>query len=175
MRTSEQWWKETKATPELILEWLKKQYTGEVTAAKRILELGTKFTVSDHYKDVLAVISTQEETHALWIKQLLATRGVDTPVVGKSEDRYWKETLPGIVDFETGSAVAAHAEKMRLARIRAISNDPTADADIREVFKKILKDEIFHEKAFRSMSTPEAMAKTFPNHEEGAKILGLTK
>ena len=48
--------------------------------------------------------------------KLLRARGAK-PVVLDKDERYWRETLDGIDSFESGAAVAAHAEEMRLARI----------------------------------------------------------
>lgn len=172
MKTSAQWWEETKSSPAKLVEWLHKQYTGEVTAAARINLMGMRFNVSTKAKSILAAIADQETQHAAWIGELLTARG-ETPSIGESENRYWKDTLPGITDFEHGSAVAAHAEKMRLQRIEVISNDPQAPEDIRLAFTKILKDELWHEKAFRSLSTPSALQATLANHEAGAATLGL--
>ena len=172
MKTSLTWWTEVKASPSLLKDWLVKQYRGEVTAADRIRVLANQFSVSGQDRKTLEVIASQEETHASWVLGLLNARGIN-PSVENAEDRYWASTLPGIDSFETGTAVAAHAEKMRLERIQVISEDQDAPEDIQSVFKKILVDELFHERAFRSMSTPAAMEKTHGNHELGRKALGL--
>lgn len=172
MKTSKQWWDEVKASPEAINEWLQKQYTGEVTAADRIVRLGEQFDANPKAQKILATIAAQEAQHAEWIRALLVVRGIN-PEVGNAEKRYWAKTLPGIVDFETGAAVAAHAEKMRLERIQVICDDEDAPWDIRYTFKKILKDELWHEKAFRALSTDDALEKTLHGHEEGRESLGL--
>lgn len=173
MKTSQEWWDETKNDPEKLHAWLQKQYTGEVTAATRIMEFRDKFASNNpKASKSLEYIAGQERKHAKWIGELLNNRGYQ-PVIAEPHKRYWKEALPGIADFETGSAVAAHAEKMRLDRIRVIANDKTAPHDIVEVFRKILPEEEFHERRFRAMSTPEAMQATLANHEAGAASLGL--
>lgn len=125
---------------------------------------------------MLSVISGQEKQHAQWVKELLENRGisVDDKSIAEAEERYWKHTLPGIDSFETGAAVAAHAENMRLERIRAICSDPESPADIRDVFQNILKDEVFHAKAFESMASEEALEQTKGNHELGLVALGLS-
>jgi len=173
MKTSQQWWEETKSSHEKLVAWLEKQYTGEVTAATRILDLRDKFHASGLNHRMLTFIAEQEQKHAIWIAELLANRGVGQPEVGDPNRRYWKETLKGIEDFETGCAVGAHAEAMRLDRIRAIAMDESAPKDIRETFQKIQVEEVGHERLFRTMSTPEAMAATLHNHEAGAAALGL--
>lgn len=172
MKTSKQWWDETKADPVKVNNWLQQQYTGEITAAGRIVDFGDKYAATDKEKKILNFIADQERTHADWIKTLLVTRGIE-PKLSNPNKRYWKEALPGISDFATGAAVAAHAEAMRLDRIRVISDDEQAPADIRFTFMKILKDEIGHERMFRQLSNPAALEATLGHHEAGAKSLGL--
>jgi hypothetical protein len=94
--------------------------------------------------------------------------------VAEKQDRYWQRTVPEVTDLATGAAVGAHAEKMRLQRIEAIANDADADADIRSVFARILPQERFHERAFRSLATPAALAATEGAHELGRRVLGLS-
>jgi len=172
MKTSLSWWSEVKASPSLLQGWLVKQYRGEVTAASRIRTLAANYHISKQQAATLQLIASQEEQHAEWVLELLKARGIN-PTLENAEDRYWAKTLPGIEDFETGAAVGAHAEAMRLDRIRVIANDDTAPEDIRSTFKRILIDERFHERAFRKMSTPEALEKTRGNHDLGKTALGL--
>ncbi len=176
MKTSQQWWNEVKSDSAKLTDWLHKQYRGEVTAGYRVRKFAEQYTDKDSREfKILNMIGQQEETHASWIKDIMDARGinVDASDIVNAEKRYWSATLPGIKDFVTGSAVAAHAEGMRLDRIRAISYDEDAPEDIRSVFKKILKDETWHESAFRSLSTPEALAETEGNHKLGLEALGL--
>lgn len=173
MKTSQQWWDEVKASPELFNDWLVKQYRGEVTASKRIIRLADNYESQFHH--VLAKIAEQEMQHAEWIEELLNARNieVDPQEVLKAENRYWAHTLPGIDSFETGAAVAAHAEAMRLERIKVIADDPDSPKDVRDTFRKILKDELFHERAFKFMAGDVAMTKTQGNHDLGLQALGL--
>lgn len=173
MKTSKQWWEEVKADTAKFNEWLAKQFVGEVTAAHRINKLGEQFSQDKQTMRTLQIISVQEMTHAQWIGELMEARGLEIPRVRDAENRYWRATMNGIKDFETGAAVAAHAEKMRLERIQVICDDEDSPADVREVFQKILKEEIFHEKAFRGMSSITALEATLGNHELGLTALGL--
>lgn len=172
MQTAASWWESVKSDEAKINEWLIKQYRGEITAVERIMQFGLQYAETEHQSKVLHAIAAQEKQHAQWIRELLETRNIE-PVVENAEKRYWANTLPGIESFETGAAVAAHAEGMRLARIRVISSDEDAPSDIREVFKKILKDEEWHEQAFTQLSSPEALEATKSNHEAGLEALGL--
>lgn len=173
MKTSAQWWAETKADPEKLIDWLKRQYTGERTAVVRLEKLLADYPPENpKYLAVVRTIIAQEAQHADWVGELLIARGVELEV-GESENRYWAETLEGIDSFDTGSAVAAHAEAMRLERIGVIANDEDAPADIREVFRKILPDEKFHTNAFQFMASEEALEATAGSHQLGLKALGL--
>ena len=75
---------------------------------------------------------------------------------------------------ETGAAVGAHAERMRLERIEAIAGDAEAPADIRQVFARILPQERFHERAFRSLAGDDALRRTASAHALGREALGLS-
>lgn len=170
--TTNSWWQATKADPQKLAAWLIDQLRGEATAAGRIRLLRDRFAGDDSARRVLSVIADQEETHATWVKELLAVRGLPTVVVDEPE-RYWQAPLAGIADFATGCAVGAHAERMRLERIEAIANDVDAADDIRAVFAKILPQERFHERAFRLLAGPDALERTRAAHELGRAALGL--
>jgi rubrerythrin len=118
-------------------------------------------------------IARQEETHAAWVGELLRVRGEEPAVIAGKVERYWQATVPGIESWESGCAVAAHAEAMRLERIRVIATDPDAPADIREVFARILPQEEFHERAFRAFASDEALTAALEGHIVGAEALGL--
>lgn len=171
-KTSQQWWTEVKADPEKFNGWLVRQYRGEVTASQRILGFASAHAPDDTAVRILTTIAKQETQHAEWVLALLKTRGIEPDLRG-AEKRYWKETMPQITSFETGCAVGAHAEKMRLERIHTIATDPTAPADVKETFSRILKDELFHEAAFREMAGPKALEATVASHQKGRELLGL--
>lgn len=175
MRTSQEWWNEVKNDPVKFNEWLIKQYRGEVTAVNRIRVFKENFATRERDRIVLDQIINQEIQHANWILDLLESRAVRPALwlFEEAEKRYWKDVLPGIESFETGSAVAAHAEKMRLERIRVIAGDEDTPDDVRDVFKRILSDEEFHTLAFTVMSSPDALEATRHDHERGMEALGL--
>lgn len=172
MRTAEQWWAETKADEGALRAWLIKQHRGEASAAARIRKFRDEYAPAGEPRAVLSLIADQEERHARWVLDLLKARGIDPDVDG-AEERYWSQTLPAIESFETGAAVGAHAEAMRLRRIRAIVFDASAPADVREVFAKILPEEEFHERALRRLAGDVAMSQTAGAHARGEQLLGL--
>ena len=172
-RTSKKWWSEVKNDSHLFLDWLQDQYHGEVTAHRRILDFARTYVPPESpWRGVLETIAAQELTHAAWVGELLEARGLTAKVLNKDE-RYWERTLPAIDSFESGAAVAAHAEQMRLERIEVIANDPTAPVDARSVFKRILPQERFHARAFSRMAGHEAMAQALAKHELGMEAIGL--
>ncbi len=170
--TSQEWWDALKHRPEQLLAWLLDQYRGEATAAERIERLRDAYGAEPRAQRVLTVIADQERKHAGWVGGLLRTRGVD-PIVSDKQDRYWKRALPGVQDFETGCAVGAHAERMRLERIEVIAADPDTPEDIRGVFTRILPEERFHERAFRTLAGARALEATRGAHALGRQALGL--
>ena len=173
MKTSADWWAETRDNPERLVDWLYDQYRGEMTAAERILALRDRFAEpGSRASRVLSVIAEQESMHASWVGELLAARGLAVEV-HTEPDRYWRAVLPGLRDLATGAAIGAHAERMRLERIETIAADSDAPADIRDVFARILGQERFHARAFAAMATPEALARTAGAHALGRSVLGL--
>eukprot|EP01102_Stenamoeba_stenopodia_P006447 TRINITY_DN1765_c0_g1_i1.p1 TRINITY_DN1765_c0_g1~~TRINITY_DN1765_c0_g1_i1.p1 ORF type:complete len:178 (+),score=34.41 TRINITY_DN1765_c0_g1_i1:126-659(+) len=173
-RTSVEWWNQTKADPSDLTRWLQNQYHGEAKAADRLKLFAETFRGEMTEKQFLTVsiIANQESNHAEWVAELLRTRNLEPRVLEKKE-RYWDKTLTDVHTFIRGAAVAAHAEEMRLERIRAIVADETAPTDIREVFRKILPQEEFHARAFRKMTTDEEYNHTEDAHHKGRIALGL--
>ncbi len=171
--TPARWWARTKRDPARLMAWLFDQYRGEATAAERIEALRDQHAGgSPRARRVLTIIAEQERTHARWVGELLRARG-HAPTVREKPTRYWDGPLAAIRDLETGCAVGAHAERMRLERIEVIAGDPEAPADIREVFARILPQERFHERAFRSLASARALEATRTQHELGRAALGL--
>lgn len=173
MMTSETWWAKTKSSPAALEAWLRDQYRGESTAAGRIEALRDAFAEpGSRAHRILGVIAAQERKHAAWVGELLAARGMPVSVADEAE-RYWPEVVRVVSDLETGAAVGAHAEKMRLERLEVIANDEDAPPDIRAVFRRIIPDERFHERAFRTMAGDAALRKTANAHALGRAALGL--
>jgi rubrerythrin len=170
---SHTWWQATKRDPEALVAWLLDQYRGEATAAGRIEMLRDAYAApGTRAHRILGVIAGQERRHAVWVGDLLTARGV-APVIAPKRERYWKPTLEVIKDLETGCAVGAHSERMRLERIEVIAGDEEAPADVRAVFQRILPEERFHARAFAELAGDEALAATREAHDLGRRALGL--
>lgn len=168
--TSKQWWEKVSSSEESLVAWLRRQFHGEVTAAERI-EKYCLTTAPDEWVKTLMMIANQERKHASWIFQLLANR--DSVPGPAHQNRYWEKTLGEIDSFESACATAAHAENMRLERIETIAYDQKAPADVKEVFEKILREEVFHAHAFERMAGSKAMAETLEAHIMGREAIGL--
>lgn len=175
MKTPQEWWDSVKGDPEKIIAWLKNQYHGEATAATRIRELITVHFEPDStpYK-LSSRIASDEDRHAAWIGALLITRGI-TPKILKKEERYWSAALEDAPEGDGlyVAGIAAHAEEMRLARIKIIMDDDTAPKDIQLIFKEIYHDEVFHAKAFKEISGDNYYDQTTEKHAAGLEALGL--
>ena len=172
MKTTEQWWSDVSNSETKMIDWLKDQYHGEVTAEKRIRDMVEKYSLTGKQALLINKIADDEKVHAEWVKELLLSRGIKAEILNK-EERYWNKTLPvEDVSFEEMCAIGHHAEVMRLDRIRLLSNEDRFK-DIAEVFLRILPDEEFHVKAFGSLSTPEMIEKTRYNHDTGMNAIGL--
>lgn len=173
MKTSKQWWKETKVSEQKTINWLKNQYHGEAVAAERI-EKYILPHLDGKYQFMVERIVDDEIRHSLWVGELLTNRGI-TPEILQKEERYWREVMTE--DFTTNGnyacAVAAHAEEMRLERIQVIMNDVDAPEDIRKVFTNIYKDELFHAKGFKLIAGDDYYNKASENHAKGLEALGL--
>ncbi|MCB9742244.1 MAG: hypothetical protein H6740_06590 [Alphaproteobacteria bacterium] len=170
---SQRWWRATRDDPARLNAWLLSQHRGEATAADRITELRDAWAAPDSKAwRVLSLIVEQERTHAVWVAELLAARGLPVEIEEKAE-RYWPALMEVIEDLETGCAVGAHAEEMRLRRIEAIAGDPEAPADVRACFQRILPEERFHARAFAKLAGETALDKTNGAHEAGLRALGL--
>jgi rubrerythrin len=175
MKTSKQWWTELKTDEKKIIAWLRKQYHGEALAAERLNQIVDRLHDSNPHKKTIQKIAQQEAMHSVWIQLLLISRG-QTPKLLKRKSRYWTRTLPrgfASMNLTDLAAIGAHAEKMRLGRIRTIASDRRAPKDIRDVFQRILSQEEFHERAFRRIAGKTRMLQAEANHKKGMRALGL--
>lgn len=176
-RTTAQWWDDVSTNDDLFIDWLKKQYHGERTAAMRIAHMCSLIPMFDGKYEwrarILSAIVHDESKHAKWVGELLHTRNIKPEMLEKDE-RYWKEVLPTMGDktFEYLCAIGHLAEVMRLERIKLLASD-SRFTDVAEVFSKILPEEEFHAALFGIMSTPEDIAEATKYHLNGMNALGL--
>lgn len=171
-KTVQEWVEDVLSSKEKMHHWLTRQYVGEVLASQRISSLA--FMVTDpKNSNILSIIAEDEHRHAQWVKELLLARDIEPTEPTYDADRYWSKILSDDLTEQQLFAAGAHAEEMRLHRIRAIVKEPRFDQDIREVFGEILCDEVFHAKAFASMSGDDAIQEMSDKHKLGLEALGL--
>lgn len=162
MKTPKEWWKEVKRDQGTLNLWLQKQYWREVTAVPRISTFSERSDMPPEYQVCLEVIVQQEGKHGKWIRDLLLARGVSVPEEHpggpEAGGRYWRDQ-PSFqeVSILVGMRMARDAEEIGIERFRVISEDPEITEDIRVVFTKILKEEMFHEWAFRHLAAEEEL------------------
>lgn len=172
MHTTKQWWDETKSDEAKLSHWLKRQYVGELAAVNLLSEVLLKFGADmtpRQWHDV-AKVMMQEALHAEWVKGLLDTRSIAVEKDADPQRRYWMEVLPEVDNLEKAGAAAYDAEHMRLYRIREIALDVDAPADIRDVFKRILPHEEWHEEVFEDL---RGTARLDEARDRGLKALSL--
>ena len=167
-RTSKEWVEEISQDSLKLHHWLERQFIGEELAARRLEELCTHPDITENQRPIIERIAKEERLHSEWIAKLLPS----LPEVSYDEDRYWSKVNLSELSLDELLAAGHHAEEMRLERIQAVV-DSTLPDNIREVFAKILPMEKFHAKAFGSLASEEALAKTEENHRAGMLALNL--
>jgi hypothetical protein len=172
-KTSQQWWDGVKSDNSALRHWLTQQYSGELSASDRIKQY--ILAHAPNYIDQKSIerVMYEEDVHADWIKDLLIVRQIPVPTESASSDRYWEAVLGNSeLSYQEACGIAAHAEEMRLERIKVIADDVTAPWDIRETFINILKDETYHAKLFKHLAG-DAYNDAAKGHADGIEALGL--
>lgn len=143
-------WTRTPDKQGALLDWLKEQYIGEreaVASMEVLLATGRKQPdANPKYLHLMEKVIADEHRHVAMIKELLISRGATIPEIGEPE------VLPGMDAFFSGSAVASRAEAVRAGVIRVILEDGEVPQDVKSSFLVILREEAFHEKAFREVA-----------------------
>lgn len=175
MKNSTTWWNDTKNNQENLRDWLQRQYVGEFAAVNLLSEILIRFgheMNGDQRRNIYKVM-LQEALHGQWMSQLLENRGWAPEAQPDVTERYWKNIIPNVKNFQDAMQAAAQAENMRLQRIRAIVNDPTAPADIHKVFEQILPHEEWHEEVFTTMCGDYHNPEIKQGHDQGLSSLSL--
>jgi len=174
MKTTKEWWDKVSKSEDEMVNWLRDQYHGEITAAKRITDSKTNYNISKLEEKLIDSIAKDEYRHAKLVKQLLINRNIKPEILTK-EERYWNKVLPNVLEENTFTyfcAVGHLAETMRLDRIQLLASDKRFK-DIAEVFMSIYPDELLHARAFKEMSTDEDIEKAKKFHNIGMNAIGL--
>jgi rubrerythrin len=174
LRTTLQWWNDTRAYESKIIDWLRRQFHGEAYAVKLMTFFLEKFARNEPEWacKTLRVIVQQEALHAKWIGELLRRRGVEPTLLQKKE-RYWNEVRPYIDSFESYCAAIKLVESMALHKDIVISSHPDTPGDIREVFRRLRVDETFHAGFYGLLARPDELERMRVHHDNGMQAIGL--
>jgi tRNA isopentenyl-2-thiomethyl-A-37 hydroxylase MiaE len=172
MKTSKEWWDTLLADNDKMVDWLKRQYHGELMAGGRIREVFKVFELSQEDAKKVAKVAREEDLHASLIATLLEERGVPAEVL-EHEERYWKHAYDKMDTVEDAAAVGFLAEEMRLERISVIANCVRSPFDIKKVMGRIYTQEVGHVQTFKDLTNADAIEAHMEKHNEGLNALGL--
>lgn len=168
------WWHKCLSDKEKLEHWLVSLYNNEKDAEERFINFAEKYFKEEIQGYViLRKIAEQEANHAVLVENILKARGVEKYEKSSNDGRYWRNTLPCVVDCKTAAAIGAYAEGLSLRRMRVIIKDKQTPEDLRELFKIIEPEESYHAKMLETLATKEGMKLTKGCHDKGLEELGL--
>lgn len=171
---TEKWWKKCLDDKEKLEHWLVGLYNNEKDAEERFIDFAETYCKSDLDAYVIfRKIAEQEANHAILVEKILKDRNVELFEKSTKDGRYWRNTLPCIVDCSTAAAIGAYAEGLSLSRMRVIIADPNTPQDLVELFKVIEPEEAYHAKILATIATKNGMSKVKDCHDKGLEELGL--
>ncbi len=171
---TEKWWKECLSNREKLEHWLVSLYNNEKDAEIRFRDFASTYCIpgSDEYNTFM-LIADQEANHAVLVERILTDRNIILYTKSSVGGRYWRNTLPCIIDIKTAAAIGAYAEGLSLSRMRVIIKDSITPTDLKELFSVIEPEESFHAKALRKIATAYGMKAVKDCHDKGLEELGL--
>jgi len=173
-KLTEQWWDKCLNDPEKLEHWLVSLYNNEKDAEDRFNEFADKYCENDreaYY--TFKLIAEQERKHASLVEAILKNRGIEIFIKSSKNGRYWRNTVPCMVDKKTAAAIGAYAETLSLNRMRVIIKDSRTPEDLKDLFKVIEPEESFHAKSLKKIATDYGMKEVKDCHDKGLEALGL--
>jgi rubrerythrin len=171
---TESWWKKCLNDKEKLEHWLVGLYNNEKDAEERFIDFAETYCKDDKLAyETFIVISKQEANHAILVENIMKERGVELFLKSTKDGRYWRNTLPCVVDMTTAAAIGAYAEGLSLARMRVIIADPETPADLVELFRVIEPEESYHARILAEIATKHGMSSVKDCHDKGLEELGL--
>lgn len=171
---TEEWWKKCLNDKQKLEHWLVGLYNNEKDAEERFIDFAETYCKLDiHAHAIFRKIAEQEANHAILVEKILKDRNVELFEKSTKDGRYWRNTLPCIVDCSTAAAIGAYAEGLSLSRMRVIIADPETPQDLVELFKVIEPEESYHAKTLAIIATKYGMEKVKDCHDKGLEELGL--
>lgn len=174
IQITKNWWKKCLNDSEKLEHWLVGLYNNEKDAEERFINFANEYCIKDSEEyNVFINIANQERNHAILVDKILLDRNVQKYEKSSKDGRYWRNTLPCIVDMKTAAAIGAYAEGLSLKRMRVIIKDPNTPQDLVELFKVIEPEESYHAKVLEKIATKYGMKSVKDCHDNGLEELGL--
>jgi rubrerythrin len=171
---TEDWWQRCLEDESKLEHWLVSLYNNEKDAEERFIDFANKYCQNDKSAyDIFIEIAEQEREHAVLVESIINKRGITLYEKSSKDGRYWRNTLPCIVDMETAAAIGAYAEGLSLKRMRVIIKDPKTPDDLREMFRVIEPDESYHARILQTIAKKHGMNRVKDCHDKGLDELGL--
>ena len=171
---TENWWKKCLANPEKLEHWLVSLYNNEKDAEERFKNFAIDYCINDKEAfDIFNFIAEQERQHAILVEEILKNRNIDLYEKSSKDGKYWRNTIPCIVDMKTAAAIGAYAEGLSLKRMRVIIADSNTPEDLKNLFKVIEPEESYHAKVLEKIATKYGMKEVKDCHDKGLIELGL--
>ena len=96
---TEEWWKKCLDDKEKLEHWLVGLYNNEKDAEERFIDFAETYCKLDiHAYVIFRKIAEQEANHAILVEKILKDRNVELFEKSTKDGRYWRNTLPCIVD-----------------------------------------------------------------------------
>lgn len=173
-KITEEWWNKCLNDKEKLEHWLVSLYNNEKDAEDRFINFAETYCLDDKEAyDTFYNIACQERNHALLVEKILNKRNIALYEKSSKDGRYWRNTLPCIVDKHTASAIGAYAEGLSLKRMRVIISNKNTPSDLIELFKIVEPEEAYHAKVLEKIATKYGMKKVKDCHDKGLEELGL--
>jgi rubrerythrin len=171
---SKKWWKKCLSDKEKLEHWLVGLYNNEKDAEERFIDFAKTYCEFDiQAYNIFMEIAQQEANHAILVEKILKDRNVVLFKKSTKDGRYWRNTLPCIIDCSTAAAIGAYAEGLSLSRMRVIIADPETPQDLVELFKVIEPEESYHAKTLAIIASKHGMNNVKDCHDKGLEELGL--
>lgn len=171
---TESWWQKCLNDKEKLEHWLVGLYNNEKDAEERFINFAETYCKNDVQAYVIFMkISEQEAQHAVLVEKVLKERGIALFTKSTKNGRYWRNTLPCIIDCSTAAAIGAYAEGLSLKRMRVIIKNPKTPTDLVEMFKIIEPEEAYHARMLEMIATKHGMKAVKDCHDKGLEELGL--
>lgn len=171
---TEAWWKKCLQDSAKLEHWLVGLYNNEKDAEERFVDFAETYCKDDKIAyETFIEISKQEANHAVLVEKVMKERGIRLFLKSTKDGRYWRNTLPCVINKTAAAAIGAYAEGLSLARMRVIIADPDTPSDLVELFSVIEPEESYHTRILAEIATKHGMLSVKDCHDKGLEELGL--